>query len=90
MSEPIKDGDMVVVVRWPCCAGDIGYVFRVAEIITRTDVAICSFCRSRKGNTGMPIKARSESGALFPLQWLKRIPPLSELDDIKKDEEITA
>jgi hypothetical protein len=31
-----------------------------------------------------------ENDFRYPLPWLKRIPPLSELDDVKNTEELTA
>jgi len=34
--------------------------------------------------------ATNEAGNAVPLSWLKRIPPLSELDDVKQDKEISA
>lgn len=86
-SGPIAVGDLVVVVRWPCCKGDIGHTFVVAGLETRPDVAHCGYCGATGGHTGMHAKARRGDGGLYPLEFLKRIPPLGELEgeDTKED-----
>lgn len=90
MSEPIKVGDLVMVVRL-CCVkymdGD-GPIFTVAKIHDIGRGSICTHCKS-----DLPDTARAASVAAFvgvPLPWLKRIPPLSELGDVEHKEELPA
>ena len=88
MSEPIKVGDLVMVVK-VCCEQmakhrNFGRVFTVTGF--NTGSLRCHHCWFR-----VPHATWAEFGieeAYVP--WLKRIPPLSELDDVKNDEEITA
>ena len=88
MSEPIKVGDLVVVVRGHSC--DLGLTFTVTDIhSTWEGMWSCSKCTEHW--------YRPESMAATTGEWssvelsnLKRIPPLEELGDVKQDEEITA
>ena len=92
MSEPIKVGDLVVQV-YDCCPtrplGKLGIPGIVARIVQ--DVSSCGHCRGRYGYQGPLVMLAGEPEYWkTPLHWFKRIPPLSELDDVKQDEEITA
>lgn len=90
MSEPIKVGDLVMVVK-ACCSETVrSPVFTVSDFDWKQpNSELCSFCKA-------PIPAephasdRSGPWHVYPVSWLKKIPPLSELDDVKHDEEITA
>lgn len=100
MSE-IKVGDLVVVNK-PASHGPcgLGLIFRVTNIRhpergSSGRAWRCSFC----GKSGIHQPGVGRPGGLvegyrrtkgMPLWRLKRIPPLSELDDVKRDEEITA
>lgn len=95
MSEPIKVGDLVMVVRWGGCKcnGRIGLVYQVAHVGSWDLGGTCGNCGTESViPPGVKFQyANSSSGRPnVPLQWLKRIPPLSELGDVKNDEEITA
>jgi hypothetical protein len=92
VSEPIKVVDLVMVVRWPhdCINpnGVLGTPFRVTAIRARQK--FCNRC-------GRPIPTNSDLCAIgfdrnagIPLDWLKRIPPDGELDDVKEREELHA
>jgi hypothetical protein len=90
MSEPIKVGDLVQVVRC-CCIGYLDGVstFIVADIHPRVKYATrCSACYAHLPSDSYASDVPGIPGA--PLSWLKRIPPLSELGDVRHDEEITA
>ena len=90
MDRPIQVGDLVQVVRWPCCGVALGYTYRVAEFRTWGERQ-CSKCKAL-------IKAtiHAKGGAdpfdglcpAIPLEWLKRIPPLSELEGEKTEEKL--
>lgn len=90
MSEPIKVGDLVQVVR-SCCAKRVHpTVFVVGKIIAddfhKWGQAFCLDC-----GTLMPSVAfahpRDDVKVAQPITWLKRIPPLSELGDVETKEE---
>ena len=89
MSEPIKVGDLVIVVHPSgCCGGnnDIGTVFSVLAIQINGG-GNCEYCREMHGQK----LCYACCGTFWwPLRRLKRIPPLSELEGEKRDEEITA
>lgn len=82
----IKVGDLVQVVRGhPCDLGNVGVVLDIHT----WPLWSCPKCG--KYESGPFVGATLHfpfSGA--PLSWLKRIPPLSELEGEKRDEEITA
>jgi hypothetical protein len=91
MSEPIKVGDLVVVVRGRWCCGHStgreGHIFTVTEIGRAPHKEICRFCSREDiepGAKGHPC------GKGIDLYSLKRIPPLSELEGEKREEEIRA
>lgn len=87
MSErPIQVGDLVQVVRFPCCScgGNLDAIFKIDEI-RRNDLFKCTCHYSLGGDYG-PVAAIPNRIAA-PVAWLRRIPPLSELDstDTKED-----
>jgi hypothetical protein len=92
MSEPIKVGDLVRVVRACDCKPLRGYgtIFMVEKIETAFNLT-CKHC-SAVIRDGRPLAygTISKGSGWHPLAWLRRIPPLSELDDVRQDEEITA
>lgn len=79
MSErPIEVGDLVQVVR-TCCHqhGRFGKIFTVASILK----SVTSECN--RGHTTFGDVCRwddRDETVYLPMQWLKRIPPLSELE----------
>jgi len=92
MSE-IKVGDLVMVMRAFCPHfGKPGYVFTVLGIEAANNFEGCSQCGVANIRDGRPL-AKADIGhglGFYPLALLKRIPPLGELDDVKRDEEIHA
>ena len=98
MSGPIKEGDLVIAVRGHECllARFGGVPFVVGAIVPQSGGGWhCSACGESDiapeelwaaNVTGLH---RSKSSGI-PLGWLKRIPPLSELEGEKRDAEISA
>lgn len=88
MSSAIKVGDLVVVVKpGRCCRNSLGRIFTVADI--ERNWTYCSGCKKRLSDS--ELVARSDwPGTWHPVDSLKRIPPLSELEGEKREEEITA
>lgn len=82
----IKVGDLVVVSRpWVCCEKNkegMGAV-RVVRAVGVPDTQGCFICRAK-------YLAADLGDGLCPMNRLKRIPQLSELEGEKRDEEITA
>lgn len=89
MSEPIKAGDLVQVVR-PCCSHQLDQtIFVVGEVVPSPCIAFCRGC-GHEAPAGTLVARVEESAIGKELAWLKRIPPLSELEDEKQREEIEA
>ena len=92
MDKPISVGDLVVAVRDGGCGGHLGEFYTVLEI---GNSSVADFSCQRCGGIhlfpGTPALVDRGAGAGYlPLSWLKRIPPLEELDKLKREQEITA
>jgi len=91
MSEPIKVGDLVVVIRGPYCCNSperLGIHFTVKSIFTEQDATvICRYCRATRN--GGSLVASTGLGYGIYLSRLKRIPPLAELETQRQTEETT-
>jgi hypothetical protein len=88
MDKPISVGDLVVRVR-SCCGVHVGTIRRIEGFSEPTECQ-CITCGSKNG---VMVKAYFEGDATpsaCPLPWLKRIPPLEELDDVRTEDEVTA
>lgn len=79
----------MVVRGCPLCgdASDVGSVFRVTDVSTVEGMWGC--CHLDDGAEEMGASDDDQDDA-YPLRILKRIPPLEELDDVKRDETIEA
>lgn len=100
MSEPIKVGDLVMVVRGHSCAMELigGVPFKVEDIAQVSGWA-CNRCNA-KGNGEIHFSASghnvpkgtkllwSRGRGYLPLAWLKRIPPIEELEREKLKEKL--
>lgn len=89
MSEQIKVGDLVVVVRNTHCCGrgkSLGKIFRVHHF--EPFLGTCGDCGAR--GDGRQLACMGASWFGYDVRRLKRIPPMNELDGVKNDEEITA
>lgn len=85
MNEPIKVGDLVCILH--CCCDDekVGAILQV-ESIQEIDLD-CMDCGLRE-RTVCSIWHGVNRLWGRPLSWLKKIPPLDELEGEKRDEEI--
>lgn len=89
MEKPISVGDLVQVVRPSFCKGGndgLGYTF-IVQGMERGGGGSCTYCR--KDHDGHLMFACCGE-YWWPLDRLKRIPPLNELDDVKRDETVSA
>ena len=88
MSEPIKVGDLVQVVRGMPCCGKItqlmGTVFKVSALVDNEGTT-CITCGAIVKRID-PISVRGHPQFAFQLSRLKRIPPLSELEGERTEE----
>ena len=84
----IKAGDLAVIVRWDHQHGDeyIGYVVQVESIDPRG--CECPICRIEvvAGPSAYTHLKGKECG--LPLPWLKRIPPMKELEGQRTEENL--
>lgn len=85
----IREGDLVMVVRWPCCHRLIGAIFRVLEFSAPLERVppICGYCSAAHQHMAC---ATDDKGYNYPLPWLKKIPPLVEPSHTERREEIEA
>jgi hypothetical protein len=91
MSEPIKVGDLVQIVKpLDCSCGMpskiIGRVFRVSQIFPLVD-SWCAGC-FRPHPTTACAEGLDGGGKKVPLYRLKRIPPLPELEGKETNEDL--
>lgn len=73
---PIAVGDLVQIIAWPCCGWKLGIVRTVKEF-EASNTARCGKC-FRSGPSTMYARFSPDGDA--PVAWLKRIPPLDELE----------
>lgn len=86
MSGAIKAGDLVIVVATHCDESILGRIVPVDSVGAYPN-CWCTHCNSHVSG---PIAMLNGQWWGVPTRWLKRIPPLEELEDVKQDEEITA
>ena len=91
MSEPIKEGDLVVVVKPTQCCGNtrpLGMIFRVKAIKpSRKAGMYCIYCLT---TAPCYVVAWLPNDKVIEVDRIKRIPDFPELADERHDEEITA
>ena len=88
---PIAVGDLVVVVKPTMCCGNrtrLGHIFRVNYLgPSPTKHLRCVYCANRERVLVYVSPFQSvPTGDGYPLERLKRIPPLDELESTKTDE----
>lgn len=90
MDKPISVGDLVQVVRWPCCGISVGYIY-VVDRFAPVSSSRCSSCKAEVPSGSYAESAIDPSDGKrwsTPIPWVKRIPPLSELEGEKTQEDI--
>ncbi len=78
----IKVGDLVVVVRWPhehC--NSLGHILSIAALAPSSQCRVCGYISTETS-------AVTEDHWAVPLSWLKRIPPLEELEGQRTEEKL--
>jgi hypothetical protein len=88
----IKVGDLVVVVKCGCTDRNLGFTFTAIKISDYEEISTCIVCGLDHG-VGRFIYPDSPfpsgKGLYIRESRLRRIPPLSELNDTKKETETT-
>ena len=94
MSEPIKVGDLVQIVKpSPCCGSykNVGKIYTVAAVNATPPYTHCAGCfKPRQPNGYLRLSSDSPDNGHIEQWRVRKIPPLSELEGEKRDEEITA
>lgn len=96
MDKPISVGDLVMVVRGHECVLRLkgGIPWRVLGFSAQRNGGWhCPKCFEGDIAPEAAIAARLEfhdKGNGIPLSWLKRIPPLDELETVRTEDEVTA
>jgi len=87
--QTINPGDLVYVAR-DCCGHWLGRIFTVGHAAGRE--AHCDYCRLLVQEPLVVNAEFLQRPGMYcaPLSWLRRIPPLSELENIDNKEEIPA
>ena len=86
----IRVGDLVMVVRWPCCGGGLGHIMRVVSIFDDREKYIRAHCSICGVSDRLGLTAYGDDGWRVPVNRLKRIDPPAEDERIETNEEITA
>ena len=88
MDKPISVGDLVVIVD-ECCPNEssLGEIHRVLQI--GTFHSGCDYCGdSSHGVLAHLTGGEDDNDHWVPLPWIKRIPPLEELEGAKTEEKL--
>ena len=87
MDKPIAVGDLVVVVKGcPHCSYRLGLTFVVAKMEpSRPAGFMCGGCNADDIH-GPCMAVFYSAYRAIPIPWLKRIPPLDELESAKTEE----
>ena len=85
MSEKIRPGDLVMVVKPGQCCGAMGAIGEIHQVTSVCDVTgRCNSCA--RDFSGMA--AEFETGEFYPVRELKRIPPLDGEDVAVKENKV--
>lgn len=90
MSGPIKVGDLVIVLRDYGCCCHVGKIYPVLELRQWPSVPSSCYCGQTvqaPASLDAKLQGRKRAGWL-PVIFLKRIPPLSELEGERTQEDI--
>jgi hypothetical protein len=86
MSEPIKVGDLVMVLDHCCEQDTLGHITTVSSLFQSN--GRCITCNTAHYNT--PAALLDGTPHSFRVSWLKRIPPLAEMERDEIVREMTA
>ncbi len=85
----IEVGDTVQVVRWCCSSGDdIMWMYSIAEEVTEPLVTICT--KSLTMRKGPLVRVKLTKEGYVPIEYLRKVPPLTEEEKDTIKEEVPA
>ena len=86
----IQAGDLVILIRTHGCMGNmnpyLGHIFIVTGLLNTLTYCPSCLALSRTSN----ICALGLENYSTPIVWLKKIPPLDELETTEQEEKLTA
>jgi len=88
MKDEIRVGDLVMVVRWPCCHARVGVVYIVSELTMQTGTGWCGYCKAVREGCITASDATLEH--IVPVDWLKRIDPPALVESTPTSEKVEA
>ena len=80
----IQVGDLVIVVKWPCCGARLGAIRTVKSFRHVSGLKCCKCLADHVGYF-----AYLDDGEC-PVEWLKRIPPIEGLESTDETTKETA
>ena len=87
--KPISVGDLVMVVRWPCCGYHLGKVFTVVS--QSVGILECANCHTVfRGGHQSESDLPNGNVCWAETSWLKRLDPDALKDEQPTREELTA
>lgn len=93
MSEPIKAGDLAIVVR-DCCGASLGAVLKIAAVhrMAMPQWLKCAHCGRQFSNIDYAEGTTTRNGypKFPPTFWLKKIDPPAVPETVEHEEEIRA
>ncbi len=91
MSESIKVGDLVQVIKPKLCCGEVtpmlGRIFTVARTYTKSH-GRCSFCGAVRSRCGVLMASSTHTTPGFHVERLKLLPALAEFEGQCTEESI--
>lgn len=88
-AEPIQAGDLVYIAVWPCCQRFLGETGTVTGFLTDS-YRFCVVCHQPFDTDKFARVELAGDWGLAPINRLRRIPPLSELESTQTREELPA
>jgi hypothetical protein len=90
MDKPISVGDLVQVVKWSPCGCGLGVIGTVHGFTTNMSDRGCGLCGAREpgAQRTLAVELAPNSKKGVPVAWVRRIPPLSELEGERTQEDI--
>lgn len=87
MSEPIKTGDLVQVVRPSFCTGGndgLGHTFTAQATHASEEARLCNYCKTAHPSPG----GAWDGSTWWSIRRLKRIPPYDQLEHFRTEESL--
>ena len=77
--------DAYVVVKHPCCRKALGHILFGSRFKFLVGIVICGFCGITLSQCKGARVLVTDDDCIWPLAWLKKIPPLDEENEIIRE-----